>query len=351
MRRRVIAAHLSSSRTVRRGVVHVPGSRPDFVLGGRLGGQGAKGLVFTFVHDDRQANAPVFIIVKEDGIGAAWLSRRGRAAETKHVISRTERLAFSHGGDFDEAGQLFVIGRFSRAFERFVRRRGGKRRVDCRRKINAAASRQQGGAHRDGKPVASALHHLMVSINPAARCGSFRTITAGTLHRIETVVAGKLMLRAYWRSMRAKSTASPSIALRQESPFDHGQLTDIYRPTQSSGITIRKPFRPTPACANDLENGLGHIRSGDKTGRMIMNSNAVLENVRRYRAIASLYRQTAAFRPLQRLSLLGQAERWEQFAIAEMEAYFSARNRVEQDQAFYAPLAFGTNWNAMAAAA
>jgi hypothetical protein len=84
---------------------------------------------------------------------------------------------------------------------------------------------------------------------------------------------------------------------------------------------------------------------------MIMNSNAVLENVRRYRAIASLYRQTAAFRPLQRLSLLGQAERWEQFAIAEMEAYFSARNRVEQDQAFYAPLAFGTNWNAMAAAA
>jgi hypothetical protein len=84
---------------------------------------------------------------------------------------------------------------------------------------------------------------------------------------------------------------------------------------------------------------------------MIMNGSAVLENVRRYRAIASLYRQTAAFRPRQSLSLLGQAERWEQFAIAEMEAYFSARNRVEQDQAFYAAPSFGTSWNAMAAAA
>jgi hypothetical protein len=41
-----------------------------------------------------------------------------------------------------------------------------------------------------------------------------------------------------------------------------------------------------------------------------MNSEAILENVRRYRAIASLYRQTAAFRPLQSCSLLAQAEEW-----------------------------------------
>ena len=53
-----------------------------------------------------------------------------------------------------------------------------------------------------------------------------------------------------------------------------------------------------------------------------MNGNAVLENVRRYRTIASLYRQTAAFRPLQRASLLGQAEEWENRAVAELEAYF-----------------------------
>jgi hypothetical protein len=53
-----------------------------------------------------------------------------------------------------------------------------------------------------------------------------------------------------------------------------------------------------------------------------MNGNTVLENVRRYRTIASLYRQTAAFRPLQRGSLLGQAEEWEHRAVAELEAYF-----------------------------
>jgi len=55
---------------------------------------------------------------------------------------------------------------------------------------------------------------------------------------------------------------------------------------------------------------------------MYSNKNAVLENVRRYRAIASLYRQTAAFRPVQRCSLLGQAKEWEYRALAELEAYF-----------------------------
>ncbi len=53
-----------------------------------------------------------------------------------------------------------------------------------------------------------------------------------------------------------------------------------------------------------------------------MSGNAVLENVRRYRAIASLYRQTAAFRPVQKWSLLDQAEEWERRAVRELEAYF-----------------------------
>jgi hypothetical protein len=57
-----------------------------------------------------------------------------------------------------------------------------------------------------------------------------------------------------------------------------------------------------------------------------MNGNAVLENVRRYRTIASLYRQTAAFRPLQRGSLLVQAEEWENRAVAELEAYFKGHD-------------------------
>ena len=59
-------------------------------------------------------------------------------------------------------------------------------------------------------------------------------------------------------------------------------------------------------------------------GTLFMSGKAVFENVRKYRAIASLFRQTAAFRPIQRHSLLGEAERWEFLALSELEAYFSA---------------------------
>jgi hypothetical protein len=57
-----------------------------------------------------------------------------------------------------------------------------------------------------------------------------------------------------------------------------------------------------------------------------MNGKAILENVRRYRAIASLYRQTATFRPSQRLSLLERAIEWEDRALAELEAHFATRD-------------------------
>ena len=56
-----------------------------------------------------------------------------------------------------------------------------------------------------------------------------------------------------------------------------------------------------------------------------MNGQAIFENVRRYRGIASLYRQTAAFRPGQRWSLLEQAREWEDRALSELEAYFAMR--------------------------
>jgi hypothetical protein len=59
---------------------------------------------------------------------------------------------------------------------------------------------------------------------------------------------------------------------------------------------------------------------------MLMNGEIIIENVRRYRAIASLCRQTAALRPLQRWSLLDQAEGWEHLAVAELEAYFTVCN-------------------------
>lgn len=56
-----------------------------------------------------------------------------------------------------------------------------------------------------------------------------------------------------------------------------------------------------------------------------ISGQAILENVRRYRGIASLYRQTAAFRPGQSWSLLEQAREWEARALSELEAYFATR--------------------------
>lgn len=57
-----------------------------------------------------------------------------------------------------------------------------------------------------------------------------------------------------------------------------------------------------------------------------MSRKAVLENVRRYRAIASLCRQTAAFRPAQKWTLLEQAFEWERLAITELDTYFTVRD-------------------------
>jgi hypothetical protein len=57
-----------------------------------------------------------------------------------------------------------------------------------------------------------------------------------------------------------------------------------------------------------------------------MSGLAILENVRRYRTIASLCRQTAAFRPAQKCTLLEQAYEWERRAISELEGYFAIRD-------------------------
>jgi hypothetical protein len=55
---------------------------------------------------------------------------------------------------------------------------------------------------------------------------------------------------------------------------------------------------------------------------MVKSGETVMAKVRRYRAIASLHRQTATFRPHQRWSLLEQAEEWDRLAVNELEAYF-----------------------------
>src|SRR4051812_46674832 len=93
---------------------------------------------------------------------------------------------------------------------------------------------------------------------------------------------------------------------------------------------FRNPVRDSallpPDLLTTLKNFWSHFHNDfDATERnelKVKSGKAVMENVRRYRAIASLHRQTAAFRPAQRWSLLGQAEQWERLAVAELEAYF-----------------------------
>ena len=81
---------------------------------------------------------------------------------------------------------------------------------------------------------------------------------------------------------------------------------------------------------------------------MIMNGQIVMENVRRYRAIASLCRQTAALRPLQKWSLLDQAEGWER--LAAEEAYFIVCNSRDGDRDLQATPSAGARWELLAAA-
>jgi hypothetical protein len=81
---------------------------------------------------------------------------------------------------------------------------------------------------------------------------------------------------------------------------------------------------------------------------MHMSREVVLENVRQYRAIASLYRQTAAFRPLQSRSLLSQAQEWEYRALTALESYFMA-SAPDYHKPQVAPYAHA-RWETLAAA-
>ncbi|MGH6777173.1 MAG: hypothetical protein ACRECL_04070 [Bradyrhizobium sp.] len=83
---------------------------------------------------------------------------------------------------------------------------------------------------------------------------------------------------------------------------------------------------------------------------MATDGTAVLQNVRRYRAIASLYRQAAAFRPAQSWSLLRQAEEWEQLALMELEAYFTAHSGPDHGQRPHAIVCADARWQTAAAA-
>ncbi len=72
-----------------------------------------------------------------------------------------------------------------------------------------------------------------------------------------------------------------------------------------------------------------HSPTDNSNGEGAMSRIAALENVRRYRTIASLCRQTAAFRPAQKWTLLEQAHEWERLAMTELDAYFTVRDTAE----------------------
>jgi hypothetical protein len=108
--------------------------------------------------------------------------------------------------------------------------------------------------------------------------------------------------------------------------------------------TDQKPFPLSAKPANDFENRPAHSRAGQRQTGDLMSGKAVLENVRRYRAIASLYRQTAAFRPLQKWSLLEQAEEWERRAIRDLESYFDPCNSASDDRQLQVAPHVDTRW-------
>jgi hypothetical protein len=56
-----------------------------------------------------------------------------------------------------------------------------------------------------------------------------------------------------------------------------------------------------------------------------------MKNASRYRALASLCRQQAAYRPDQSWQLLGQAERWEHLAEDELSLHFKECNDTSPD--------------------
>jgi hypothetical protein len=70
-----------------------------------------------------------------------------------------------------------------------------------------------------------------------------------------------------------------------------------------------------------------------------------MENVRRYRALASLCRQQAAYRPWQSWDLLGQAEHFEHLAEVELKSHFDECNAKGADDTNAA-----AEWKAPAAA-
>jgi len=78
-----------------------------------------------------------------------------------------------------------------------------------------------------------------------------------------------------------------------------------------------------------------------------------MENVRHYRAMGSLCRQNAVLNPLNSWKLLGDAERWEHLAEAEIALHFKECNSTSSSdlaKPATTPDANDTRWETIAAA-
>ncbi|WP_291860465.1 hypothetical protein [Bradyrhizobium sp.] len=78
-----------------------------------------------------------------------------------------------------------------------------------------------------------------------------------------------------------------------------------------------------------------------------------MKNASRYRALASLCRQQAAYEPQLNWQLLGQAERWEHLAADAISDHFKECNMVnagDSAKSGNAPGANDTSWTTVAAA-
>jgi hypothetical protein len=77
-----------------------------------------------------------------------------------------------------------------------------------------------------------------------------------------------------------------------------------------------------------------------------------MKSASHYRALASLYRQQAAYNPAQCWHLLGQAERWEHLAEQDLASHFEEcpPNSSELAKSGATPNANDTRWTAIAAA-
>jgi hypothetical protein len=78
-----------------------------------------------------------------------------------------------------------------------------------------------------------------------------------------------------------------------------------------------------------------------------------MENVRRYRAMGSLCRQSAVLNPLNSWKLLGDAERWEHLAETEIALHFKECNTNSSSdlaRSGTTPDASDTRWKTIVAA-